>query len=114
MPLVETPQFDPAVAESRPFELWRRIRDEAPVLRNEEQDFFMLSRHADVKAVLMDWRTYRSGGGVVLDLMKNPSAVDEYRNMLFEDPPLHDLHRHMLAAVFTPRRIAELEASVRE
>jgi cytochrome P450 len=33
--------------------------------------------------------------------------------ILFEDPPAHDLHRSLLARVFTPRRIAEIEPKVR-
>ena len=35
-------------------------------------------------------------------------------NILFEDPPLHDLHRALLSRVFTPKRIAEIEPKVRE
>src|SRR4030095_5321200 len=33
--------------------------------------------------------------------------------ILFEDPPLHDLHRALLARLFTPRRINELEPQMR-
>jgi cytochrome P450 len=34
--------------------------------------------------------------------------------ILFEDPPLHDLHRKMLSGVFTPRRMAAVEPNARE
>src|SRR5262249_52220512 len=33
--------------------------------------------------------------------------------ILFEDPPLHDTHRALLARLFTPRRIAQIEPRVR-
>ena len=33
--------------------------------------------------------------------------------ILFEDPPLHDAHRALLARLFTPRRIAQIEPQVR-
>jgi cytochrome P450 len=33
--------------------------------------------------------------------------------ILFEDPPLHTMHRKLLSRVFTPRRMAELEDQVR-
>ena len=34
--------------------------------------------------------------------------------ILFEDPPLHDLHRRLLSKVFTPRRMAEIEPLTRQ
>jgi cytochrome P450 len=34
--------------------------------------------------------------------------------LLFEDPPLHDLHRRLLSRVFTPRRMVAVEDLVRE
>ena len=35
-------------------------------------------------------------------------------NILFEDPPAHDMHRALLSRVFTPKRIADIEPKVRE
>ena len=32
--------------------------------------------------------------------------------MLFEDPPLHTMHRGLMSRVFTPRRMAALEDQV--
>jgi cytochrome P450 len=34
--------------------------------------------------------------------------------ILFEDPPLHDLHRRLLSKVFTPRRMEEIEPLTRQ
>ena len=34
--------------------------------------------------------------------------------LIFEDPPIHTIHRRLLSRVFTPRRIAELEPKIRE
>ena len=33
---------------------------------------------------------------------------------MFEDPPIHDIHRNLLARAFTPRKINALEPMVRE
>jgi cytochrome P450 len=33
---------------------------------------------------------------------------------IFEDPPIHDLHRGLMSRVFTPRRVAALEGRIRE
>jgi cytochrome P450 len=38
-----------------------------------------------------------------------PSGV-----LLFEDPPIHDIHRKLLSRMFTPRKINELESKIRE
>ena len=46
-----------------PHPLWRRMRDEAPLYRNEKYDFYALSRFDDVEKALVDWDTYRSGQG---------------------------------------------------
>jgi cytochrome P450 len=34
--------------------------------------------------------------------------------LIFEDPPLHDIHRKLLARMFTPRKIDELEDKTRK
>ena len=34
--------------------------------------------------------------------------------ILFEDPPIHDLHRGLLSRVFTPRRMAAIEPLIRQ
>ena len=95
-----------------PYPTWRRLRDEAPLYRNEALDFYALSRWDDVKPALIDWETYRSGHGTVLEIicsgLEIPPGI-----LLFEDPPIHDAHRALLARVFTPRRMLDLEPLVR-
>jgi cytochrome P450 len=34
--------------------------------------------------------------------------------LIFEDPPIHDIHRKLLARMFTPRKIALLEQKIRQ
>ena len=96
-----------------PYPVWKRMRDEAPLYYNEKYDFYALSRFDDVERVSVDWRTYISGKGSVLEMIQ--SGVDiPPGTILFEDPPSHDVHRSLLSRVFTPRRIADLEPKVRE
>ncbi len=33
--------------------------------------------------------------------------------LIFEDPPIHTIHRSLLSRVFTPRRVAALEPQIR-
>jgi cytochrome P450 len=90
------------------------MRDEAPLYYNERFDFYAVSRFTDVRDMSVDWRTYSSQYGSVLELIDNRDALEQARNMLFEDPPIHDLHRSILARTFTPRRISSLESGIRE
>jgi cytochrome P450 len=97
--------------DTDPHPVWRRMRDEAPLYRNDRYDFWALSRFEDVAAGLADWRSYSSARGTVLELLRSGARFPG--TILFEDPPLHDAHRALLARLFTPRRIAELEPRVR-
>jgi len=105
--------------DADPYPVWKRLRDEVPLYYNEKYDFYALSRFDDVEKGLLDWETYRSGKGSVLEIIK--SCIDQPLDtpiipgmMIFEDPPIHHLHRALLSRVFTPRKMTALEGKVRE
>ena len=98
--------------DADPYPVWRRMREEQPLYYNEKHDFFALSRFDDVKQGLSDWDTYRSGKGSILELIRADVALPPGL-ILFEDPPIHDVHRSLLTRVFTPRRMLALESKVR-
>ncbi len=98
--------------DTDPYPAFRRLRDEAPLYHNDTYGFYALSRYGDVKDAFVDWHGYRSGKGMVLELIKSGAPVPN-GFIVSEDPPAHDLHRGLLARVFTPRRIAEIEPKVR-
>jgi cytochrome P450 len=99
--------------DTDPYPIWKRLRDERPLYYNERYDFYALSRFEDVERALVDWRTYSSARGTVLELIK--SGVEIPRgSIIFEDPPDHDLYRGLLSRVFTPRKMAAIEPKVRE
>ncbi|OMC31909.1 cytochrome [Mycobacterium sp. GA-1841] len=95
-----------------PYPVWRRMREEAPLYHNDKYNFYALSRYDDVAAALPDWQTYRSGRGTTADILFSGIEVPP-GILLFEDPPLHDLHRRLLSRVFTPRRMLAVEDLVR-
>ena len=95
-----------------PYPAWKRLRDEAPLYYNERHDFYALSRFDDVERCSVDWRTYISGKGSVLELIKSGMEMPP-GNVLFEDPPSHDVHRGLLSRVFTPKRMLAIEPQVR-
>jgi cytochrome P450 len=108
-------RFDPYDVEliADPYPMFARLRDEAPLYYNAEYDFFALSRFADVNKTLVDHTTFSSARGAILELIK--ANLDIPSGMLiFEDPPIHGVHRKLLSRMFTPRKIAALEPMIRE
>jgi cytochrome P450 len=104
--------YDPDI-DDNPYPVWKRMREEAPLYYNEKFNFYALSRYDDVARELPNWQTYRSGRGTTADILFNNIEVPP-GILLFEDPPLHDLHRRLLSRVFTPRRMLAVESLVRE
>ncbi len=98
--------------DADPYPVWKRLRDEAPLYWNEKYEFFALSRWDDVDAAMLDWKTYISGRGSVLEIIKAGVEIPP-GSILFEDPPTHDLHRGLLSRVFTPKKMQALEPQVR-
>src|SRR4051794_6937154 len=84
-----------------------------PLYYNEQYDFFAVSRYDDVEQGLKDRETYISGRGAILELIKAdiemPPGV-----IIFEDPPIHTMHRGLLSRVFTPKKMNALEPRIRE
>jgi cytochrome P450 len=107
--------YDPYDVEidADPYPVFRRLRDEAPLYHNDKYDFYALSRFDDVERGLVDRETYISGRGAILELIKAdiemPPGV-----ILFEDPPIHTMHRGLLSRVFTPKKMNALEPQIRE
>jgi cytochrome P450 len=98
--------------DDNPYPVWKRMREEAPLYYNEKYNFYALSRYDDVARELPNWQTYRSGRGTTADILFNNIEVPP-GILLFEDPPLHDLHRRLLSQVFTPRRMLAVESMIR-
>jgi cytochrome P450 len=96
-----------------PYPIWRRLREEAPLYYNEKYNFYALSRYDDVARELPNWETYRSGRGTTMDIILSGIEVPP-GVILFEDPPIHDLHRRLLSRVFTPRRMEAIEPLTRQ
>jgi cytochrome P450 len=114
--------YDPYDAEidAHPHGVWKRLRDEAPLYYNEEYDFYALSRFADVLTASLDWQTYSSARGTVLEMIDTtpPERDADLREgmgmMIFMDPPRHDELRRLVSRAFTPRRVTALEGRTRE
>lgn len=94
-----------------PYAMYRRLRDEAPLYRNEEYRFYAVSRHEDVGRVLSDRDAFISGKGGVYQIaildMDMPDGL-----FIFEDPPKHTIHRSLVSRLFTPKAIGRIEPEI--
>lgn len=97
-----------------PYPYYKRLRDEAPLYRNDELDFWALTRHADVHTGFRNSVELSNKLGVSLDPISR--TPDAYRTMSFlaMDDPGHLRLRTLVSKGFTPRRIRELEPRVLE
>ena len=96
-----------------PYDIYRRLREEVPLYYNSEYDFYALSRFADVDAAAINYQTFSSARGDVLETVKANIEIPP-GFIIFEDAPIHDVHRKLLARMFTPRKISALEPKIRE
>jgi cytochrome P450 len=103
-----------------PWPMYRALRDHDPVHHvvppeHPEQDYYVLSRHADVWSAARDHETFSSAQGLTVNygdlemigLQDNPPFV-------MQDPPVHTEFRKLVSRGFTPRQVEAVEPKVRE
>ncbi|KUI27103.1 cytochrome [Mycobacterium sp. IS-1742] len=107
-------KFDPVSAEyfDDPYEIYRRMRDDAPLYYDEDQDFYALTRHADVAAALKDYESFSSSRGCDLAMVR--SEEGPVKSIIFMDPPEHRHMRSLLNKAFTPRAIQSQRETITE
>lgn len=97
-----------------PYPVYSRLRAEAPVYRNEELDFWALSRHADVLAAFRDVERFSNAYGVSLDPSAYGPDAHKFMSFLALDPPRHTRMRSLVGKGFTPTKVAQMEDRIRE
>lgn len=106
--------FNPVAQEyfDNPYEIYQRMRDEAPIYYDEEGDFYALTRHADVAAAFKDYESFSSARGCDLGMVR--SGEPPQKSIIFMDPPDHRHMRSLLNKAFTPRAIQSQRDTVVE
>src|SRR6201986_3556665 len=120
--LSHEPRFELANAETwpAPWPMYRALRDHDPVHRvvppkHPGDDYYVLSRHADVWSAARDHETFSSAQGLtvsygdleMIGLQDNPPFV-------MQDSPVHTAFRKLVSRGFTPRQVEAVEPKVRE
>jgi len=105
--------YDPYSYEldADPYPTYRRMQDHAPVYYNERHDFYALTRFRDCHDAFVDFETYSSAYGTVLELMHGEPF--EVPMIIFMDPPRQTRVRNLVSKAFTPRQIGALEPAIR-
>ncbi len=106
--------FDPFCEEffNNPYDIYRRMREEAPLYYNEDEDFYALTKHVDVAAAFRDFDTYSSARGCDLAMVRKGDVP--HKMIIFMDPPEHRHMRNLLNKAFTPRAIQSQKDTVVE
>jgi hypothetical protein len=97
-----------------PYPIYARLRNDAPVFHNADDDFWALSRHADVFSAFRDPGRYSNRNGTLLEKRNWGPDASRYLSFLAMDPPRHSVLRAMAATGFTPARVAALEPRIRD
>jgi cytochrome P450 len=108
---------DPArFADGVPHELFAALRQAGAVHRHvlstpgaPDQPLWSVVRHAEIQRVNRDWQTFSAIDGPGLA----PTEPARRGTMIVSmDPPEHSRLRRLISSGFTPRMVAELEASI--
>jgi cytochrome P450 len=105
-----------------PFAFYARARAEEPVFFSEELGYYVVTRYADVLAILKQPRLF-SSENTQAPYKPRPAEVERvleqgdfraYSGLSGRQPPEHTRLRGFIAKAFTPRRVAALEPQIRE
>jgi len=92
-----------------PFPVQAALRDAGPVVQLTRYGIWAVARHAEVRAMLMDWRTYCSSRGVGLSDFAREKPWRPPSLLLEADPPQHGRARTVLARVLSAAPLARLQ-----
>src|SRR3954453_19759191 len=95
-----------------PYPTYRRLRNEAPLYYNEKYDFYGLSRADDVEAALRDHERLSSAKGDTPEVVKADPVMPP-GVFINEDPLMHTMHRTLVARLFRPKKMREIEPQTR-
>jgi len=106
----QTTAYSPFAGEvmADPYPFYAALLEDDPVARVD--DFYAVSRYADILTLLRDPATFTSRRGNTREDM--PQIADT--TMITSDPPKHTELRALVNRAFTPRLVATMEHRIRE
>ncbi len=109
--------FSPEVIAD-PYPMYRQLREGSPVLELPEANLVVLTRYADVQALLRDKRLghtlFEHLSAAERDAhLANPAVANLARTMLVQNPPDHTRLRGLVVKAFDARRVAAMRERIR-
>src|SRR5580700_5200105 len=104
-----------------PFAALASLPRETPVFYAPSIDYYVVTRYADIKAILLDPETYSASPAQLPLTQLVPEAVQillggghrPQPSMVSLDPPAHTRLRSPTARAFTPGRVTQMEPKIR-
>jgi 4-methoxybenzoate monooxygenase (O-demethylating) len=117
--MLSMPHLDGSVANSDidpfsrefladPYPYHEQLRDLGPVVRLARYDVWATARYEQVSAILNDWQTFGSGGGVGLANFHKEGNWRPPSLLLETDPPTHTRARTVMNRVLLPKNLRDL------
>ncbi|MBO0821734.1 MAG: cytochrome P450, partial [Nocardiopsaceae bacterium] len=94
-----------------PYPIYEELRGLGPVVHLPRYDLYALPRYQEVRAALMDWRTFSSARGVFVD----PEMNSQLEGItLCSDPPDHTMMRSVLGRPLRQDRMRDVAPVIEE
>src|SRR5829696_2270587 len=107
-PILEVDPFSTAVLQN-PYPFHEVLRETGAVVWLPAYGIFGVGRYADVRSILMGWRTFCSSAGVGLTNFRKETPWREPSVVVEADPPLHTRTRAVLTSILAPRELRKLQ-----
>jgi hypothetical protein len=117
--MMSLPQADRTVATSdidpfsraflaHPYSYQQELREAGPIVRLTRYDVWAVARYEQVCAVLSDWETFCSSGGVGMSNFHKEKNWRPPSLLLETDPPTHDRARTVMNRALSPKNLRAL------
>lgn len=105
-----------------PFDFYKLLREEAPVYLLPGTNIYLVTRHADIRAMLKDTGTFSSNFAHLLSGPDEPDevkvlyegAIEPANTLLTQDPPRHRVYRSLVNKVFSAKRVEKMHDYIEE
>jgi cytochrome P450 len=120
MVTVEFNPFAPGML-ANPYDMYRALRENDPIHRSEMMESWVLTRYADIDAVLTDNRfsadrsRARTRFAAMMEEQREQyGPMSSAQTMLTSDPPDHTRLRKLVSKAFTPRAVENLRSRIQQ
>jgi len=122
-PAVVTAEYNPFAPGmlANPYEMYRNLREQAPIYWSEMMESWILTRFDDVDAVLTDnrfssdrSRAQTRFAQMMREQQEQYGPMGNSQTMLTSDPPDHTRLRKLVSKAFTPRAVLDLRPRIQD